>query len=401
MKETQEIVPSTVVGQEIALAGQMGTDQPLGIRGIFEGDLEAASTVVVGAQGLVSANLTAEHVIVQGVVVGNIRAEWVEIQASARVWGNICAQTLYIEPGALVCGQIRTPCQAEYVLSPPSFDEPSGDAIVLPFRPPPKDDLDRLVAELEFYAQSFEEIDDPLLPAESLDVRRAVARVAQAKNEMIFQLQLELQALQAALEEQEALLETRSTEEIAVGNGRETELIRQNARLCRRLKNLQTATLQRQQGMTRLQMAHDELLKRVAEYKGDSAELVGDAETQPRDEYDVLQAKVAQLTSEVHLAQQQGQQLSNDLTVTYRRLQELETERDALQATVAQLKGDLGAAKVKGGKARADVTQLEAEIADLKAELEASHARIEQLAADRGDGEHGALEESESLDPQS
>jgi cytoskeletal protein CcmA (bactofilin family) len=63
-------------------------------------------TLIVGAAGEVQANILVATAIVDGLVRGDIRAsERVELGATARVFGNIEAPALAIQPGAVFEGQ--------------------------------------------------------------------------------------------------------------------------------------------------------------------------------------------------------------------------------------------------------------------------------------------------------
>ena len=241
----------TTIGSQVTLIGQMDTDRPMHIRGIYEGDLSVANLVFVEKCGMSSGNIVAEHVVVHGVVVGSVRATRVEIRSSGKVWGNVCAYTFYIEPGGFVRGQIITPARP----GDTNWDvELPVNLATLPLQPMREDALDHLLEELETVAQKTFMPDDVLLRPQPLQVKRALARVADAKNWMILQLQLEYRALQEAFEEREALIALFQDETEQMGNGREASLVRQTIVLGNQLQRLRKAAVQRQQSLSRLQL---------------------------------------------------------------------------------------------------------------------------------------------------
>jgi cytoskeletal protein CcmA (bactofilin family) len=151
MGEKGQITPDTAVGPHTVLVGRINVDQSLCVYGTFEGDLEATDTIFVDKEGLVKADVTAEHVIVHGAVVGDIHAEQVDIDVSGKIWGNVCAESFHVEPGGFVHGQITISSQAEHGMRPPSWEPRTAPAVLLPSSSLTGDDdgADPLLAELE------------------------------------------------------------------------------------------------------------------------------------------------------------------------------------------------------------------------------------------------------------
>jgi hypothetical protein len=114
---------------------------------MFEGELEVTNTVLIDKEGLASANVTAEHVIVQGAIIGNIRAKRIEIHANGKVWGNISAHSICVEPGGFVRGQIVISHKAGHELDP-LLPESLKAPDFLSLEASPDDDLARLFVEL-------------------------------------------------------------------------------------------------------------------------------------------------------------------------------------------------------------------------------------------------------------
>ena len=148
-------MPDTIVDMRSILIGRLNTDQSLYVHGVFEGDLQVTNTVFIDRDGQVSADVTAEHVVVQGTVVGNICAEQVVIYASGKVWGDVCAKTLYVEAGGFLRGKVIVPSESE----PKLFSQSSESYDDLGFSPQPLPD-DDLVVELEVAARNSPPGDD-------------------------------------------------------------------------------------------------------------------------------------------------------------------------------------------------------------------------------------------------
>jgi cytoskeletal protein CcmA (bactofilin family) len=71
------------------------------IDGQFKGKINSESTLIIGEQGKVDADIKIGNIIVSGEVKGNIQAmEKVEIKSLGRVFGAIISPKLIIEEGA-------------------------------------------------------------------------------------------------------------------------------------------------------------------------------------------------------------------------------------------------------------------------------------------------------------
>ncbi len=332
----------------------MDTDRALYIGGTFEGDLAGADTVLITEEGLVSANITAERVIVQGVVVGSVRARQVEVRASGKVWGNVWAQTLYIEPSGFIRGQIATPLQTEPVLSL-SLLGASADPLL---QSPPDDDLDQLLSTLEMAAQEAVAVDESPSFLQPLHIKEALARVAEAKNWTISQLQLELQAIQSTLAEQEALIATLSADLTRADSEHETALVQRNADLCEDLKRLRVTALRHQQNQARLQVELEET--RLA--------------------LQAAQDEIVHLSTNLTTAKARLQRLNDEIACN-------EARRDHLAAVAAgaseQLHGQLAEVEAERDRATADLDAAQGLIAQLTDQLAQAHTTAECLAAER------------------
>jgi cytoskeletal protein CcmA (bactofilin family) len=157
MNEEKKHSLGTVVDPRTALMGSLNTDRSLHVYGIFEGDLQVTNTVFIDAKGQVSADVTAERVVVQGTVVGNINARQVVIYANGKVWGDVRAQAFYVETGGFVSGQVVISNGSEPGLFPGALQDPDDS----PLQSLPDDDpARRSVVEQEAVARDFLFVDE-------------------------------------------------------------------------------------------------------------------------------------------------------------------------------------------------------------------------------------------------
>ena len=369
---------------------QLDTDQSLYICGIFEGDIAVPNTVLIGREGLVSANVTAEHVIVQGVVIGSVRAGRVEIHSSGQVWGNVCTQTFHVEPGGFVRGQIITPLQTGHVLNPLTLESSTATVVSL-LRPPLDDALDHLLVELEAAAQRGAAADNLLESSQPLHIKEALARVAEAKNWTISQLQLELHAIQATLAEQEALISTLSADMSQADSEREMALVQQNAELRDELQRLRMIAPQRQQNLTRLQVELEETRLALQASQDEITYLSTNLAT--------ASARIQHLNDEIACSETRHDNLSAATTETSDQLRsqlaEAAAERDRVAADLNAARGQIAQLTDQLAQAQTAATEggsLQANLERLRDKHANAHATVEQLTADlntaRAETEH-------------
>ena len=115
-----------MVGQSLALKGELSGSGGVRIEGSFEGEIAVNGMLVVGESGKVTCEeVRANIVIVAGAVKGNISAEKVEIRSTGRVWGNVITTAFTTEEGAFLRGQITMEDQVDLQLTPPAeLEEP-------------------------------------------------------------------------------------------------------------------------------------------------------------------------------------------------------------------------------------------------------------------------------------
>ena len=86
------------------------------IDGSFKGTIDSESTLIVGENGKIEAEIKIGYIVVNGEIKGNIQAkEKVEINSTGRVTGSVTAPKLVVEEGAY----LETSCQTSDELPPP------------------------------------------------------------------------------------------------------------------------------------------------------------------------------------------------------------------------------------------------------------------------------------------
>ncbi|MFK7895861.1 MAG: polymer-forming cytoskeletal protein [Myxococcota bacterium] len=96
------------LGQSIVFKGELSGDEDLEIEGQVQGDVHLANhQVTVGANGRLTAEVTAKTIVIIGHVKGNLTAtERIEIQATGVVEGDLKTPRLNVSEGAVLDGAI-------------------------------------------------------------------------------------------------------------------------------------------------------------------------------------------------------------------------------------------------------------------------------------------------------
>ena len=98
-------IPS-IISEGSEFKGNIKTSGEIQIDGVLNGNVRAKQ-IVVGVNGNVRGNVTANFLRICGKIEGEIRAETLEIVSSATVKGNVFKKTISIESGSKVTGNIN------------------------------------------------------------------------------------------------------------------------------------------------------------------------------------------------------------------------------------------------------------------------------------------------------
>ena len=98
--------PNTVIGVGSSFRGTLMVAGTLRIDGELEGDILNCERLEVGEHGMMRADVEVREALIQGRVVGNIRAHGVlELKSGSRVEGDVAALGVVMEPGVFFSGR--------------------------------------------------------------------------------------------------------------------------------------------------------------------------------------------------------------------------------------------------------------------------------------------------------
>src|SRR5512147_2423731 len=97
---------TTLLGRGAAFEGKLTFDGTVRIDGRFKGEVFSEDVLVIGEGAHVEAEIDIGEVIIQGTVVGNIKAKRsIEIHAPGRVKGDLHSPSLQIDKGVIFEGR--------------------------------------------------------------------------------------------------------------------------------------------------------------------------------------------------------------------------------------------------------------------------------------------------------
>src|SRR5256886_15811119 len=97
---------NALLGPGSVVEGKLGFKGQVRIEGTFTGEITTTDLLIVGETAKVSANINCGSVVVNGEVIGNIKAsDSIELHKPARVKGDLAAPALSIEKGVVFEGK--------------------------------------------------------------------------------------------------------------------------------------------------------------------------------------------------------------------------------------------------------------------------------------------------------
>src|SRR5580765_8890258 len=97
---------TTLLGRGATFEGKLTFEGTVRVDGRFKGEVFSEDTLVIGEGALVEAEIDVGEVIIQGTVVGNIKAKRsIEIHAPGRVKGDLHTPALVIDKGVMFEGR--------------------------------------------------------------------------------------------------------------------------------------------------------------------------------------------------------------------------------------------------------------------------------------------------------
>ena len=95
----------SVVSAECYFQGTLSVQGSLRVDGTLEGSVENARHVIVGTDGKIVGDVSAQIVVGGGAIEGNICADMLEVLAAASIKGDIRAKKMIVEEGGRIDGQ--------------------------------------------------------------------------------------------------------------------------------------------------------------------------------------------------------------------------------------------------------------------------------------------------------
>ncbi len=102
----KQVQISTIIGKGTELEGDFNVQGSARIDGKVNGNLTVTGTLIVGATGNISGNVTAKAVVIGGEIIGDVCApEKAELTATARVLGDVTTGIIVIDENAIFQGR--------------------------------------------------------------------------------------------------------------------------------------------------------------------------------------------------------------------------------------------------------------------------------------------------------
>ncbi len=119
--------PATVIAKGVRLEGQFKSQGDVLIEGEVQGTIQTDGLLTVGADAFVKATVTAADAVVAGKVEGNVLAKRrLEVKSTARVNGDIVCETIIVEAGAALKGNLTSGSKTD-AKPEPKTEAPSND----------------------------------------------------------------------------------------------------------------------------------------------------------------------------------------------------------------------------------------------------------------------------------
>lgn len=96
----------TLIGKGAVFNGNLSAPETLRVDGEVNGNCECKELLIIGAEGCIKGDITAQSVIISGTVEGDIFAQAkLELHSTGKVTGNITARSLVIDEDAFFDGR--------------------------------------------------------------------------------------------------------------------------------------------------------------------------------------------------------------------------------------------------------------------------------------------------------
>ena len=115
----------STISMETTITGTIESNSVFKMEGVLNGDINGNKLVHVGKTGKVNGNITAETVVIDGEVSGEVAADKVEIGNTGKVYATITSAVFVIQEGGLFEGtkKIKVALIKEKETKPKAFDK--------------------------------------------------------------------------------------------------------------------------------------------------------------------------------------------------------------------------------------------------------------------------------------
>jgi cytoskeletal protein CcmA (bactofilin family) len=129
MQENQTATPTSILGRNTRIEGDVIGNETILIEGTLKGSLKVDGDIIIGAFGRVEAELEADNIFIHGTVTGNVVArQHLEIESSGKMSGDIAAGSIDIKEGSTFEGRSRMIRSAAAVRGPDAMVPADGAA---------------------------------------------------------------------------------------------------------------------------------------------------------------------------------------------------------------------------------------------------------------------------------
>lgn len=96
----------TLIGKGVIIDGNVSAPETVRMDGTLNGNCECKENLIIGVDGQINGDITAQNVLVSGKVEGDILADGkIELLATGKILGNITAKSLVIDENACFDGR--------------------------------------------------------------------------------------------------------------------------------------------------------------------------------------------------------------------------------------------------------------------------------------------------------
>lgn len=110
----KKYVMDTLIGKNGRFEGELSAKETVRIDGWFKGKILCEDALILGAEGRVEGELTADRVLIAGEVLGNVIARsYLQITGNGKVYGDVTTPRLLIDQGVVFEGRCHMLPRAE------------------------------------------------------------------------------------------------------------------------------------------------------------------------------------------------------------------------------------------------------------------------------------------------